>query len=211
VIKYRQENKITEGYLMKYGYMRVSTKDKQEFTRQEFALKEYKLDKIFCEKISGTKKACGREAFGEMLEVLVKGDEVYFESMSRMARSMQDLIDTTNFLVKKKAVKVIFIKENLTIGGNNGLDAMGALIFNIMGAFAQFERDLISDRTKQALSAKKEMGVVLGKPKTFTDEQRERVVELHNSGLSLREISKVCSISVATCGRIVKEYANDKS
>ena len=103
---------------MRYGYMRISTQDKQEFTRQEFVLKDYELDRIFEEKISGTKKASGREAFGELLEVLQKGDEVYFESMSRMARSMQDLIDTTNMLVKEKKVKVVFIKENLSIGGD---------------------------------------------------------------------------------------------
>lgn len=191
---------------MKYGYMRVSTADKQEFTRQEFVLKDYGLDRVFEEKISGTKKASGREAFGEMISVLAEGDEVYFESMSRMARSMQDLIDTTNMLVKKKKVKVVFIKENLTIGSDNGLDAMGALIFNIMGAFAQFERDLISDRTKQALKALKEQGVVLGRPNKIKTPQIKRIVELREAGLTIREISKATGISSATVGRICNEW-----
>ena len=191
---------------MKYGYMRVSTVDKQEFTRQEFVLKDYGLDRVFEEKISGTKKASGREAFGEMLSLLAEGDEVYFESMSRMARSMQDLIDTTNMLVKKKKVKVVFIKENLTIGGENGLDAMGALIFNIMGAFAQFERDLISDRTKQALKALKEQGVVLGRPNKIKAPQIKRVVELREARLTIREISKATGIPSATVGRICQEW-----
>ena len=52
---------------MKYGYMRVSTQDKQEFTRQEFVLKDYNLDRVFEEKISGTKKACVREEFNKLL------------------------------------------------------------------------------------------------------------------------------------------------
>jgi DNA invertase Pin-like site-specific DNA recombinase len=163
------------------------------------------LDRVFEEKISGTKKASGREAFGEMLSVLAEGDEVYFESMSRMARSMQDLIDTTNMLVKKKKVKVVFIKENLTIGGENGLDAMGALIFNIMGAFAQFERDLISDRTKQALRAKKEQGVELGRPKLVKDTDVDDIVMLRKLGYTIREIAKQTSIPSATVGRICKE------
>lgn len=189
---------------MKYGYMRVSTQDKQEFTRQEFVLKEYNLDKIFAEKISGTKKACGREEFNKLLDVVVKGDEIYFESMSRMARSMQDLIDTTNFLVKSKECKVVFIKENISIGGS-GLDAMGALVFNIMGAFAQFERDLISDRTKQALQAKKENGIVLGRPTISEDDERKVLVKkLRAEGKTIMEIAEITGIPKSTVARLSK-------
>lgn len=188
---------------MRYGYMRVSTTDKQEFTRQEFVLKDYNLDQVFEEKISGTKKACGRKEFEKLLEVLQKGDEVYFESMSRMARSMQDLIDTTNYIVKTKKAKVIFIKENLSIGGENGTDAMSALVFNIMGSFAQFERDLIADRTRQALAAKKEQGIELGRPKTIPEEIRHRVIALHGE-MSYRDIAEELGISIATVSRIIK-------
>lgn len=189
---------------MKYGYMRVSTQDKQQFDRQEFVLKEYSLDAIYEEKISGTKRACGREEFNKMLEVVKAGDEIYFESMSRMARSMQDLIDTTNYLVQSKKVKVVFIKENLSIGGDNGLDAMGALIFNIMGAFAQFERDLIADRTRQALQAKKEQGVVLGRRKIITDEKEQKIMELHYQGKSIRAIADVVCMSKSGVQQVIK-------
>lgn len=191
---------------MKYGYMRVSTQDKQEFTRQEFILKEYGLDRVFEEKISGTKKATTREAFNELLEVVKEGDYVYFESMSRMARSMKDLIDTTNFLVKNKKCSVIFIKENISIGGGNGLDSMGMLIFHIMGAFAQFERDLTSERTKQALAAKKEQGVQIGRKSTLTEEDAERIRELKDSGLSTREIATVTGFSKSTVARIISYF-----
>ena len=190
--------------MSKYGYMRVSTQDKQEFTRQEFVLKDYNLDRIFEEKISGKKKASGREAFGELLEVLQKGDEIYFESMSRMARSMQDLIDTTNMLVKVKKVKVVFIKENLSIGGD-GLDAMGALVFNIMGAFAQFERDLISDRTKQALSAKKANGQTLGRPTIHTAEQRAEVRRMYGDGKRVSQIAEATGLARSTINRMIED------
>lgn len=189
---------------MRYGYMRVSTKDKQEFERQKYILKDYNLDHIYEEKISGTKKACGREEFNKMLGVLQSGDEVYFESMSRMARSMQDLIDTTNMLVKKMLVKVVFIKENLSIGSGSGLDAMGQLIFNVMGAFAQFERDLISDRTKQALSAKRENGVILGRPNKRIS-LIDKVLFLSANGKKGYEIAKELNISSASVSRIMKE------
>jgi DNA invertase Pin-like site-specific DNA recombinase len=185
---------------MKYGYLRVST-DKQNYERQLFVLQEHNLDKIFEETISGTKKACGREQFELLLNEIQKGDEVYFESMSRMARSMQDLIDTTNLIVKQKKAKVIFIKENLTIGGENGLDAMGGLIFNIMGAFAQFERDLTSDRTKQALAAKKANGQKLGAPQKVSDEQRAEIKELRKSH-TCREIAEMYGVDASTISRI---------
>ena len=186
---------------MKYGYLRVST-DKQNYERQLFILKEHNLDKIFEETISGTKKACGREQFEMLLNEIQSGDEIYFESMSRMARSMQDLIDTTNLIVKKKKAKVIFIKENLTIGGDNGLDAMGALIFNIMGAFAQFERDLTSDRTKQALAAKKAAGQKLGRASVFSDEQRAEIIESKRRGETCVSLAERYGVNVSTISRI---------
>ena len=188
---------------MKYGYLRVST-DKQNYDRQLFVLQGYNLDRIFEETISGTKKACGREEFDKLLSVIKKGDEVYFESMSRMARSMQDLIDTTNFIVKTKKAKVIFIKENLTIGGE-GLDAMGALVFNIMGAFAQFERDLISDRTKQAMAAIKEKGEVqLGAPRQYDDAVIDRIKSLRQNGASMQKIAEEVGVSKTTVARLLK-------
>lgn len=189
--------------MAKRGYLRVST-EKQSYERQLFALETYNLDKIYEEKISGTKKALGREKFDLLMSEIEQGDEVYFESMSRMARSMQDLIDTTNTIVKEKKAKVIFIKENLTIGGGeDGLDAMGALVFNIMGAFAQFERDLISDRTKQTLAAKKANGVKLGRPDTIPPEIKKRVVAM--KGIPYRTIASELGISLATVSRILKE------
>lgn len=189
---------------MNYAYMRVSTVDKQEFIRQEFALKDYKIDQYFEEKISGTKKASTRPEFEKLIETVKEGDTIYFESMSRMARSMQDLIETTNLLANKKKAKVVFIKENIVVGGN-GLSAMSQLVFNIMGAFAQFERDLISDRTKQALQAKKESGIMLGRKRTHNSTIREQVVEYYNIGHTMQECAEKFDVAVSSVYRFVKE------
>lgn len=189
---------------MNYAYLRVSTIDKQEFTRQEFALKDYKIDQYFEEKISGTKKASTRPEFEKMLKAVKEGDTIYFESMSRMARSMQDLIETTNYLANKRKVKVVFIKENITVGGN-GLDAMSQLVFNIMGAFAQFERDLISDRTKQSLQAKKAQGIRLGTPQKHTTETRQALVAYYNQGHTMAECSAKFDVPAGSVHRIIKE------
>lgn len=197
---------------MKYGYIRVSTMS-QDYYRQQLQLQEYgvAVENIFEEKISGTKKACLRPAFEEMLSKLAPDDVCVFESMSRMARSMQDLIDTTNKLVKEYKVKVIFIKENLTIGGSSGDNAMNALIFNIMGSFAQFERDLIADRTKQGIKARRELdpNFTIGRPKTYDTTDRTRVIGLYTSGLTYKEIAQETGLSLATICRMVKETKCD--
>lgn len=187
---------------MKIGYLRVSTKA-QKYERQLFALKECGVEMLFEEKISGTEKSLGREQFEKMLNTINKGDTVYFESMSRMARSIQDLIDTTNYMVKEKGVIVVFLKENLTIGGGNGLDAMGALIFNIMGAFAQFERDIISDRTKQALQAKIANGERLGRPCSISKEQESEIISLRKKGMKVKDIIVKYNSNKPTINRIL--------
>ena len=188
---------------MIYAYLRVSTQDKQEFDRQEFALKDIVCDEVFAEKISGTKKATERPEFEKMLAKLQKGDTIYFESMSRMARSMQDLIDTTNFIVNKKKAKVVFVKENLTIGGG-GLDAMGALIFNIMGAFAQFERDLISDRTAQALQAKKARGEKVSRFDETSQDIKDQIRHLREQNKTYQQIADIVGCAKSTVCKVLK-------
>jgi putative DNA-invertase from lambdoid prophage Rac len=78
---------------------------------------------------------------------------------------------------------------------------MGGLIFNIMGAFAQFERDLTSDRTKQALAAKKANGQKLGAPQKLTDEQRAEIKSLRGIK-SCKELAEMYGVDVSTISRI---------
>lgn len=193
---------------MKYGYIRVSTLS-QDYYRQQLQLKEYGVEEqnIFEEKVSGTKKAMIRPAFEKMLENIKPNDECVFESMSRMARSMQDLIDTTNKLVKEYKVKVIFIKENITVGGTDNNSAMTQLVFNIMGSFAQFERDLIADRTKQGIRARKELdpNFKIGRPKREFGERERQIISLYGEGKTMQEIAAMFGLNKSTVCRIIKE------
>lgn len=193
---------------MRFGYIRVSCADKQEFYRQEFALQDHNIDRLFEEKISGTKKASTRPEFEKMVAELSAGDAVYFESMSRMARSMQDLIDTTNMLVKKKKVKVVFLKENLTIGGENNNDAMATLIFNIMGSFAQFERDLIADRTKQGLKARRELlgdSFKIGREKQHIEPATIEQIKALYGTMPVSEIQKRVGLTRRVLDRVIRD------
>lgn len=191
---------------MKYGYVRCSTK-KQEFDRQEYILKDYNCDKIFKEKISGCKKANDRPEFEKMLNELKPNDTIYFTAMSRMARSMQDLIDTTNYIIKVKKCNIVFIKENINAGSKD--NAMTNLLFNIMGSFAQFERDMISERTKQGLRAKKAMGVKLGKKLKYSKAIINQIIELKNAGNSYQKIADIMEMPKSTIVSIYKRESEN--
>ena len=194
-----------------YGYMRVSTQMRgeneksQTFDRQELILKEYGVptDNIYCERISGGVATATRKEWERLMKVVKEGDEIVITEMSRMARSLSDLINTTNYLMKRK-VSVNFLKENLKIN-SNGMDAMSKLTFSLFGAFAEFEKNIISDRTKQGLQAKKALGVVLGRPQTISKAIRKKIIQSVENGMSYQQIAKMFNVSKGTITNIRKE------
>lgn len=194
-----------------YGYMRVSTQLKgenersQTFDRQLIILKDngVKEENIYCERISGGVATATRKEWERLMKVVKEGDEIVITEMSRMARSLSDLINTTNYLMKRK-VSVNFLKENLKIN-SNGMDAMSKLTFSLFGAFAEFEKNIISDRTKQGLQAKKALGVVLGRPQTISKAIRKKIIQSVENGMSYQQIAKMFNVSKGTITNIRKE------
>lgn len=191
---------------MKYAYIRVST-IKQDYERQEYALRECGVAKenIFSETISGTKKASTRPEFEKMLSAVKKGDVIYFESMSRMARSLIDMVETTQMLVSKMGITVIFLKENMTLNGT--MDSTTTLMFNIFATFAQFERDLTSERTKELIAAKRaSMGDAfkIGRANSFSEDDKLGVMVFRSEGYTIMEIAGMTGLNKSTVGRLVK-------
>ena len=192
---------------MKYAYIRVSTV-KQDYERQEYAIRNCGVIKenIYSETISGTKKAVSRPEFEKLMSRLKKGDTVYFESMSRMSRSVLDMVETTQKIVKDKGATVIFLKENLTLSIH--MDSTSSLMFNIFASFAQFERDLISERTKELIAAKRaSMGAdfKIGRNTIYNLPERYEVLKLRSQGLTIAQIADTTGISKSTVGRMIKE------
>lgn len=194
---------------MIYSYMRIST-DKQEQSRQEFMMQQRNIpqENWYQDEISGTIQASKRPQFERMLQVLKEGDEIYFESLSRLGRSTVDLIDTVNLLTKKYKVKLVFLKENLNINPQGqGLDAVSNLFFTIMAAMAQFERDLTAQRTREGLRAKKEQGVVLGRPKKIKDSEiYEEMFNDWRNHMGYEKMREKYGISKPTISSLVKEF-----
>lgn len=145
---------IIRNYIL--GYARVST-EQQNLDRQLDALKKYGCDMIFNEKMTGTKK--DRPELKRMLERMTAGDIVVIESLSRLGRSTKDLIELTE-LFQSKGVNLVSLKESIDTSTSTG-----KLLFTLMSAIAQFERDVIADRTRKGLRSARARGRVGGRPK----------------------------------------------
>jgi DNA invertase Pin-like site-specific DNA recombinase len=140
---------MAKGHVV--GYIRVSSID-QNTERQ---LDGMTLDKTFTDKASG--KDTKRPQLERALEFLREGDTLVVHSMDRLARNLDDLRRVVLGLTKK-GVKAQFVKESLTFTGEDS--PMANLLLSVMGAFAQFERELIKERQREGIAIAKAKGDV---------------------------------------------------
>lgn len=171
---------------MTVGYIRVSSVD-QNTERQ---LEGVKLDKVFTDKFSG--KDTNRPQFQAMMEFVREGDTLYVHSMDRLARNLDDLRATVQYLVEKK-VKVIFVKENLTFTGQDS--PISILTLSIMGAFAEFERAIIRERQKEGITLARKKGTYSGRKRLLDRSQVQELLERVAAGESKTSISRSLHIS----------------
>ncbi len=149
--------------MAKVGYIRVSS-NTQNLERQ---LTDIKLDKIFEEKESGKNRK--RPVLEECLNWLREGDTLFIHSIDRLARSLRDLYEIVEHL-QKKQVLVSFVKENIVFNDTSSPTPMQAFMFNLLGAFAEFERATIRERQAEGIAAAKKQGKKLGRPRKLTPE-----------------------------------------
>ena len=168
---------------MKVGYRRVSTID-QNLDRQELG----NVEKLFEEKISGKNK--DRAALQEMLSFVREGDEVVVFSIDRLARDLRDLQSIVSQLNDNGAT-VTFLSERLSFSADSD-DAFAKLQLQMMGAFAEFERNIIRKRQAEGIAKAKAKGVYLGRKKTIDS---TRVYELTNKGMGASQIARELGIS----------------
>lgn len=166
----------------KVGYIRVSSAD-QNASRQ---LVDVALDRAFEDKVSG--KSVDRPELQNMLKFVREGDLVYVHSLDRLARNLSDLKSIVNDLVSR-GVTVQFLKEGLTFTSDKK-NPMNELLLNVMGAFAQFERDLIRERQLEGIAIAKAEGKYAGRKKMLNNDQ---VVELKRRVESGENKTKIAS------------------
>lgn len=175
---------------MMIGYARVSTKE-QSLDRQIDELKKAGCERIFCEKISGMKKE--KPEFMRMLDMLRKGDVVVVSELTRISRSTKELIEVVETF-NKIGAEIKSLKESWL----DTTTAHGKLLFTIFAGLTQFERDLISERTRAGLEAARARGRVGGRP-SVKKEKIELAIKMYNSKeYTIKEITQATGISKAT-------------
>ncbi|MGN0039255.1 MAG: recombinase family protein [Coriobacteriales bacterium] len=179
------------------GYARVSTED-QSLDLQRDALKERGCGRIFEEKVSGKTKE--RPQLKAMLGYLRDGeDTVVIYKLDRLGRSMKDLIEITEALAGR-GIGLISIRDGIDM-----TTATGRLYFHLMACLAEFERDLISERTRAGLASARARGRQGGR-KPADPKKLEQAYLLYDSNtLSVADICKMVGISETTFYRYNKE------
>jgi len=172
---------------MKVGYARVSTND-QHLSMQTDALKSSGCEKIYHDIASGAKTA--RPGLEQALSFARAGDTIIVWKLDRLGRSIQHLIESINAL-EKRNIGFKSLQENIDTTTSGG-----KLIFHIFSALAEFERDLIRDRTKAGLQAARLRGRKGGRKPLLNKQQVERMMALYQQQENtVTEICKIFSIS----------------
>jgi DNA invertase Pin-like site-specific DNA recombinase len=185
---------------MLIGYARVST-DEQNLDSQRDALKSEGCEKIFADQISGT-KAC-RPGLEEALSHLRTGEALVVWRLDRLGRSLRHLIDTVTTL-QEQGVEFKSLTEAIDTTTSGG-----KLVFHIFGALAEFEREIIRERTQAGLSAARARGRNGGRRKKLTAKQLEMARSLYESKThTVDEICKTLAIGRTTFYRHVSASTN---
>ncbi len=175
------------------GYARVSTKD-QNLDLQLDALNKEKCTRIYKEVISGAKAE--RPVLQEMLNQVRPGDVIVIWKLDRLGRSLKNLVDIVGQLIKQD-VGLKSLHDNI-----DTTTPQGRLTFNIFASLAEFERDLISERTKAGLESARARGRHGGKPKGLSQQAQATACAaetLYKEGkLSVNQISKQLGIAKNT-------------
>lgn len=178
------------------GYARVSTQE-QNLDRQIDNLKARGCERIFQEKISGTKSH--RVELDKMLLTLRSGDVLVIDSFSRLSRSTKDLLDMVEKL-NEMGVHLVSLKEQL-----DSTTATGKLMLTMLSALSQFERDILAERTADGLKAARARGRHGGRPQAGDEATKRKAIALYNSNaMTNQEIARDAGVSIGTLNRWIK-------
>ncbi len=201
---------------MIYGYIRVSS-DKQTVENQRFEINNFckrenlVIDGWIEETISGT-KAYNKRELGKLLNKVKKDDLIICAELSRLGRNLFMIMEILNICMTKEC-RVWTIKDNYRLGD----DIQSKVLAFAFGLSAEIERNLISQRTKEALARKKAEGVTLGRPKGKKSSQDKYklygkevlIQELLKNNVSKRQIAKICKVDRNTLDRYINTFIGD--
>ena len=184
---------------MKIGYARVSTED-QRLTLQLEALKKAGCKRVFREKVSGGYR--DRPELNRLLDQLREGDIVIVWRLDRLARSTRNLLEIVE-IIRSAGARF----QSLSEPWADTTTHAGKMIMTIFAGIAEFERDLIRERTGAGRANAQKRGVRFGRPKKLNADQQRLAQRLLQEGKSVREVARTFSIHPATLYRIAKPAA----
>lgn len=184
------------------GYKRVSTKD-QSTARQ---LADIKLDRpAYEDYVSGATK--DRPELKRCLDVLREGDILYVHSVDRLSRSVRDLVDIVEVIIKAGATLKL-VKEGLTLSGSKD-DLFSMCMVQVMTAFAQLERAMSKERQREGIAQSKINGTKSGKPfgkQPLDPSLKPKAIALCDEGLNISQIAKSLKISRASVYKLLEGH-----
>jgi DNA invertase Pin-like site-specific DNA recombinase len=182
---------------MKIGYARVSTLE-QNLNGQIDALQQAGCEQIITDKIEGS--VAERPGLNKLKDILRKGDILVVWRLDRLGRTLKHLIEWLNEL-ERNGIEFQSLQETI-----NTTTSSGKLIFHIFASLAEFERNLIRERTRSGLEAARSRGRQGGRPKLLPENKRKLVLDLYlNKQHSVKEICQMMSISKPTLYKYVRE------
>lgn len=192
------------------AYLRVSTQT-QELDNQRLAIWDYahrhdlKIDP-FISFHGSSQKSLTQRKIPQLLEQLCPGDTLLISELSRLGRSVGQIITLVDQLIQKQ-IRLVAIKEGISLDG--ATDLQTKVMVTLFGLFAEIERDLISERTKEGLAKAKSNGKQLGRPKgalgkSKLDGKEEDIRLLLKKGVSQASVAKIMDVSETTLHHFIK-------
>ena len=183
---------------MKIGYARVST-GLQNLNLQEYQLNQYGCEKIFSDHISGSKSK--RPGLDKAIEFARSGDTIVVWRLDRLGRNMEDLITLVNEL-NNRGVSFHSLEENITMDKSS---STGQLLFHLFAAFAEFERNLILERSSAGRIAARARGRYGGRPEKLNNKDLKLLKTLYDNGTPIKTIAEQWQVSRTTIYRYLNK------
>ncbi|MEG3084807.1 recombinase family protein [Sphingomonas sp. PB2P12] len=185
-----------------FAYCRVSTADQttdNQVREIEGAGFHVEPKRVVAETVSGSVAAMERKGFAKLVDRLETGDVLIVTKLDRLGRNAIDLRNTVDMLAAQ-GIRV----HCLALGGVDLTSAAGRMTMGVIAAVAEFERDLLIERTQAGLSRAKAAGKALGRPQALSNDQQEAIRRDRADGVSLGVLSKQYAVSRAAIQRVEK-------
>ena len=189
---------------MKIGYARVST-GLQNLNLQKDRLNQYGCEKIFSDHISGAKSK--RPGLDRAIEFARSGDTIVVWRLDRLGRNMEDLITLVNEL-NNRGVSFHSLEENITMDKSS---STGQLLFHLFAAFAEFERNLILERSSAGRIAARARGRYGGRPEKLNKQDLKLLKTLYDNGTPIKTIAEQWKVSRTTIYRYLNKLNNQEN